>query len=71
MMSQIPHVAPAFLVWIVFTGGSHDSDALQPASQPVLNLQRDQQEREATMRRGELVFGSNKAGDYYEGAFPP
>ncbi|WP_185928069.1 hypothetical protein [Pseudorhizobium endolithicum] len=70
-MNQIHQVAPAFMAWIALSGGSHESDAIFRASQSVIGLQRDQQGWEAATKRERLVFGSNKAGDYYEGALPP
>ena len=71
MMSPIQQIAPAFAAWIALSGGSHESDAIYPASQSVISLQRDQQSWDAATKRERLVFGSNKAGDYYEGALPP
>ncbi len=71
MMSPIQKIASAFAAWIALSGGSHESDAIYQASQSVISLQRDQQSWDAATKRERLVFGSNKAGDYYEGALPP
>lgn len=71
MMSPIYQVAPAFVAWIALSGGSHESDAIYQASRSVISLHRDQLGWDAATKRERLVFGSNRAGDYYEGALPP
>ncbi|MFN7023015.1 MAG: hypothetical protein ACK4QP_00525 [Pseudorhizobium sp.] len=71
MMSTIHQIAPAFVAWLALSGGSYENDATCSASQSVISLQRDQEGWDADAKRERLIFGSNKAGDYFEGALPP
>tara|TARA_R110002012_G_scaffold85172_3_gene212550 strand:- start:430 stop:720 length:291 start_codon:yes stop_codon:yes gene_type:complete len=71
MRKQIQHLAPALVAWVALHGNGHHGDGIDPVRGSVIGLQRDQQGWDAANRRHRLVFGSNKAGDYYEGALPP
>ncbi|KEQ04486.1 hypothetical protein [Pseudorhizobium pelagicum] len=71
MRKKIQHLTAALVAWVALHGNSHHGDGIYPVRGSVIDLQRDQQGWGAANRRHRLVFGSSKAGDYYEGALPP
>ena len=71
MRNQIQTLAPVLGACLTLGAGEHISDRVHLVRQSVLSLQRDQQGSEPTTRQEELTFGSNRSGDYYEGALPP